>query len=253
MTRRLALAVTCHDPRGSFASGAHSAAAVLRRTFDALAVNATAETSPATIAALEAVMSDVVVELHAAGSIDVGTARLQAVEIALQQGCSHVLYSDVDHVLRWASTAPDELATVMDTACGSDAGMTVIGRSPEAFAREPARLQMTEGAVNRAVSLAFGVEDSWDFMMAIRLLPRATAEFLVDRCREPSIANDVVWPLSVQRAGLVVAYQPAHGLAYRYRDDYGTATDTRDDNPREWIKRIQIAAQHAGALQSHLG
>lgn len=95
-----------------------------------------------------------------------------ALALALETDAAHIVYSDVDHVLRWASGDPDEVARAMTPSTGDD--LTVIGRSPAAFEREPQRLQATEGVVNHAAGLVLGTtvtgDQPWDFMIAMRLI-----------------------------------------------------------------------------------
>jgi hypothetical protein len=245
------LAVTCHDPTGAFEPGVRTAGEALRRTFAAVVVNATSETSPATMAALEETVEPLSVRRHAAGSVGIGTARRDAIALALGADCSAVAYSDLDHVLRWATVDTGELARVMALPRGVD--LVVIGRSPRAFACEPHRLRVTEGAVNQAASLALGLRDEvWDFMIAARLMTHETAHLLVEHCPEESIANDVAWPLHAHREGRSLAFAAVEGLAYRYREDFGAAADDRDSDPLEWVRRLEIASQHATAMRRYL-
>ena len=245
------LAVTCHDPSGAFEPGVRAAAEALRQTFAAFAVNATSETSPATLTAVQEALGPLTLRRHPAGSIGIGTARRDALAMALETDCAHIAYSDVDHVLRWAVVDAGELGTAMTPPSGVD--LVVIGRSPEAFAGEPQRLRVTEGAVNQAATLALGLdEDVWDFMIAVRLMTRDTARLLVEHCAEDSIASDVAWPLHVHREGKVLGHVAVDGLAYRHRDDYGKVADRRDGDPLEWVHRLEIAARHAVAMRPYL-
>jgi hypothetical protein len=245
------LAVTCHDPSGAFEPGVREASKALGSTFAAVAMNATSQTSPATFSAMETEIDPLISRRHQAGSVGIGAARRDALALALQTGCTHIAYSDLDHVLRWATSDPSELAMAM--APRPDVDLVVIGRSPRAFASEPHRLRVTEGAVNHTASLALGLgEEVWDFMIAFRLMTRATARLLVEECEEPSIANDVVWPLHAHRQGRSLAHVGVDGLAYRHRDDYGAAADDRDDDPMEWVRRLEIASRHASAMRPYL-
>lgn len=179
------------------------------------------------------------------------SARRDAVALALETDCTHVAYSDLDHVLRWATHDPAELRRVMTPR--PDVDLLVVGRSPAAFAAEPLRLRATEGAVNRAAGLALGLADEeWDFMIATRLLTRATARLLVNDCEEESIATDVAWPLHSHRAGLTLAHTAVDAMAYRHREDFGAACDDRDDDPLEWMHRREIAARHATAMRPYV-
>jgi hypothetical protein len=244
------LAVTCHDPIGAFEAGVRAADA-LWPMFDAVVANATDETHSRTVDALEVESPGVVVSRHRAGSIGIGTARRDAVAQAIVTGCTHVLYSDLDHMLRWVASDADELLGAASPGVGSDC--RVIGRSPSAFALEPARLRATESLVNEAARLATGtLESDWDFMMAVRLLTRDAAQELVANCGEESIGNDVAWPLHLHRAGMRLEFRAVEGLAYRHRDDFGATRDDRDRDPREWVRRIEIAAKHAAAMRPYL-
>ena len=89
-------------------------------------------------------------------------------------------------------------------------------------------------------------------MIAARLMTRETAGLLVEHCSEESIANDVAWPLHAQREGRTLAHVAVNGLAYRHRNDYGTAVDIRDSDPLEWVRRLEIASHHATAMRPYL-
>jgi hypothetical protein len=128
----------------------------------------------------------------------------------------------------------------------------VIGRSDASFAKEPTRLRMTEGAVIVAASLAVGGLDVWDFLIATRLMTRAAAAEFVQHCREQTIGNDVAWPLHVRASGMQIQFRPVDGLAYRHRNDFCADRDDRDAEPLEWVRRIQIAAQHAAAIREYV-
>ena len=247
---RLCLAVTCHDPLGAFEDGIHDAHGLWSRV-DAVVVNATGETHPRTFDALAAKSPKGVVSRHRAGSIGIGAARREALRMAVSTDCTHVLYSDLDHVLRWAGSDADELFSAATPSEGFDC--TVIGRSASAFTSEPARLRATESVVNEAARLAVGtLEPDCDFMMAVRLMTAGAARELVERCKEDTIGNDVAWPLHLLQAGMRLKFRAVEGLAYRHRDDFGAARDDRDSDPREWVKRIEIAAQHAAAMRPYL-
>lgn len=249
------LAVTCHDPAGSFVRGIEESGATLATVFDSIVVNATVETAPSTLSALQAATPAMAQRTHGAGTVGIGTARRDALALALDTDAAHIVYSDVDHVLRWASGDPDELARVMTPVTGDD--LTVIGRSSYAFGREPQRLQATEGGVNHAASLMLGrvvtAGEIWDFMIAMRLMTRACARLVVEKSTEESIANDVAWPLLAHIHGMTLAYIGVNGLAYRFRDDFGATADARDGDPVEWIRRLEVAAQHATSMRPFLG
>jgi hypothetical protein len=249
------LAVTCHDPSGSFATGIDKYGDAVAEVFDSIAVNSTQETAQSTLGALRAASPALTRKSHGAGTMGIGAARREALALALETGTTHVAYSDLDHVVRWAGTDPDELARTMAPRAGED--LVVIGRSEAAFAREPRRLQATEGVVNHTATLLLGADvtagETWDFMIAMRLMTRECARLIVEESTEESIANDVAWPLLAHQRGMRLAYIGVDGLAYRFRDDFGAAVDARDDDPVEWIRRLEIAARHATAMRPFTG
>lgn len=242
------LAVTCHDPLGRFAPGVAAVASVLPRVFDALAVAVTSETHPATLAALEALPVPTLFAEHGAGTIGIGTARRDALALALRSSRDRIFYSDLDHVLRWLATSPGEVE-----ACLSERGhdLVVVGRSPAAMAAAPERLRATEELVNRVFALAIGLEARWDLMIAMRLLTRQTARLIVAETRETSIANDVAWPLLVRARGGTLGYAEADGIRFLARDDFGQDADRRDHDPREWHQRLVTAATHVAAIAEY--
>ena len=246
----LCLAATCHDPHGVFARGVAATSDAFNDVFASIAVNATAETAPATVAALRRAHPDVVLAEHPAGSIGIGTARRDAVAAGLGTGCSRVMYSDLDHVMRWATDAPDEMMRALGRPHSAD--LVVVGRSADALDSEPERLRATEGVVNKVMALALGLDEVWDFMIATRIMSTETASLIVEMCDEESIANDVVWPLFAARRGGTLGYLPVEGLSFRARDDYAAAADARDGDALEWVQRVAMAHQHVQAMTPYL-
>ena len=62
----------------------------------------------------------------------------------------------------------------------------------------------------------------------------------------------MAWPLHAHREGRSLAHAPVEGLAYRYRDDFGAVADDRDSDPLEWVRRLEIASQHATVMRPYL-
>lgn len=89
----------------------------------------------------------------------------------------------------------------------------------------------------------------WDLMFAVRLMSRDAAELVVRQCQESTVANDVEWPLAAEKHGLEIGYFAADGLSYRTIHDFDRRADGHDHNPVEWIRRIEIAADHAATLR----
>jgi hypothetical protein len=242
-----ALAATIHDPDGKLVPAIAGHAAALRAIFAVFAINVTTATHPDVTAALKRAL-DAFVITHETGECPIAKARRDAVGLALAHSDGQILHSDFDHVLRWLDDKPGELQQVL--ADQSDVDFLVVGRSAKAFAASPARLQETEKLVNHIYFLMTGHE--WDLMFAVRRFSRKAAETIVRLSHAHDLANDVEWPLLAAREGLSLGYAAADGLLYRTMDDFGSAADTHDAEPAEWIKRIRIADEHAQTMAMFL-
>lgn len=243
----LALATTAHDPDGRYVAGVERVHGRLAELFDIVVVNASQTTSPCFMEAVKARIAAHVIT-HAPGLATVGLARRDAVLVARRLGARVVLYADLDHVLRWAEAKPDEIASSL--ALAEDHDLVVIGRSRAAFDAMPERLRATESLVNHVYKLATG--RAWDLMFAVRVLSGRAVDAVVAQCEEPTLANDVVWPLLAERKGLGLAYFAAEGLSYRVQADFDRPNDDRDSEPLLWAQRLELAGLHAQAMKPYL-
>jgi hypothetical protein len=239
------LAVTVHDPTGAYMAGLNTAGSTLRALFAGVAVVATEPTSDDILTYLELELGAEVTRRPADGNV--GRHRRAALELAQTFDPPATLYSDLDHALRWISADTAELAAVVD---GNHPDLLVIGRSARAMAACPARLRDTESIINHIYALATG--RTWDLMFATRLMSPRAVDTVISQGQEDSIANDVEWPLLVERVGLSVGYVAADGLSYRIAQDFSAETDVHDADPMAWIDRVEIAHCHAQAIGRHL-
>lgn len=250
-----ALAVTVHDPDGRMSPGVERAGPLLAARFAGIVVNATTTTSAGLLDRCRTAMRATVTTHPPDGTI-IGRARRDAVETALllRPPVAHVVYSDLDHALRWVEARPDEVDALLGLSTPHHrdhaADLVVVGRSPRAFAESPRRLQETERLVNHVYGLLHPGRD-WDLMFATRWMSRSVAEAIVEGCDEATIANDVVWPLFAEKAGFTVGWFAADGLSYRTTPDFD-GDDDHDDSASHWIRRIEIAAGHAAAVRPYL-
>jgi hypothetical protein len=240
----VSLATTVHDPVGRLAEAIGRLAQPLRETFPIMAFNISDATRPEVHQALLPLGGRIIV--HAASEANIGKARRDAVALAGAE--QPALYSDFDHLLRWIEWGAADLKRVL--AGGPELDCLVVGRSSEAWAKEPQRLRETEALVNRIHAMVTG--DHWDLMFAVRRLSPKAIRLVLAESRVDSLANDVEWPLLVRRAGLKLGYVQSDALFYRTVEEFGENQDTGDSDPLQWIRRLEFAAQHAGAMRSFL-
>jgi hypothetical protein len=220
-------------------------APALKATFSHIALNVSDATAPDVAAAARSLL-DAEIIFHPTGEAMIGCRRRDAVRLGLHSDA--VLYSDPDHLLRWIEFGPDSLLDVLTNRAGVD--FLVVGRSPRAFAAEPRRLQETERVVNHTYSLITG--ETWDLMFAVRRMSRKAAQVIVSQSKVDTLANDVEWPLLARSAGLPVGYAESDALFYRTIEEFGAAADTGDEEPLQWIRRIEFAALMASAMRPYL-
>lgn len=236
------LAATMHDSGGTFLPLLERVAAPLRELFSGFAVVATESTASVSTEFLGDELGAEILRVPPNGNV--GEHRRESVALALRNSPDLVLYSDLDNILRWVDSHPAELTNALGP---QNAAFTVIGRTEKAMQACPARLRETENIVNHVYRLATG--RSWNLMFAVRAMTPHAAEIVVNKCTESSIANDVEWPLVVERHGVSVSYWEADGLSYRTGPDINSAEDTYDADPMKWIQRIEIANLHAQAFK----
>lgn len=242
-----ALAATSHDTEARLAPAIARSGDLLRELFAGIAINVTHTTHPDVVSAMRDRLGAQVI-VHPQNEATIGRARRDAVRRALEFTAPAILYCDFDHLIRWIEANPEELRATLVTQ--PEAAFLVIGRSAKAFAAEPKRLQETEILVNRVYTAMTG--RGWDLMFAVRRTSRAAAEEIVRASREETVANDVEWPLLAERAGFRLGYAAADGLYYRTMDEFGAPTDSGDARAENWIKRIELAALHVGAMRPFL-
>lgn len=241
------LAATIHDPAARLVPAIARVAPLLREIFVDIALNVSDATPDAVLdAARDRLNAKVIV--HKQGEGIIGRARRDAVRLALEFPAPAILYSDFCHVVRWIEKDAAELRATLALQPAVD--FLVVGRSAQAFAAEPRRLQDTERLVNHAFALLTG--HAWDLMFAVRRLSRRAAQEIVRHSVVDTLANDVEWPLLAERSGLSMGYADANGLYYRTMDDFDAPADGHDGDALEWIRRIEFAAQHVAAMRPYL-
>jgi hypothetical protein len=237
------LAATVHDPDNHLLAWLHRSTPALREVFGRIGILATDPTSDEVVRVLERDLCASVERAPADGNI----GRHRRMALCQAAGESAVLYSDLDNLLRWIATDRPEVERVITAP---EADLTVVGRTSRAMDACPRRLRDTEALINHIYALATGRQ--WDLMFAVRLLSPAAARCVLTQAREESLANDVEWPMLVERAGLSLGYREADGLSYRTRADFDADRDRWDDDPLRWIERIEIASLHADVLKAFL-
>lgn len=247
MGERPALAVTVHDPGAHLLPGLRRTADRIRELFGGVGALLTEESAPEIESFLRSELGAATAR-EAADVASIGRHRRISVGLARRSAPDGVLYSDLDHALRWVETDPEEVGGCLRS--GAEFDVLVVGRTEAAMARCPRRLRDTERVVNHIHRLVTGRD--WDLMFGIRHLSPRACEAVVGLGREDTIANDVEWHLLCESLGHRVGYLAASGLSYLMTEDFDGEGDARDEDPELWIQRVEMLHLDALALRRFL-
>jgi hypothetical protein len=163
---------------------------------------------------------------------------------------AHIHYADLDRLLRWVETRPQEWLQVV--ARLQECDCLVIGRTPAAYATHPQALVKTEAISNAVVSHFLGRK--MDVSAGSKGFSRPAVEFLLANTHPGrALGTDAEWPLVLQRAGFQVEYLEVDGLDWEIADQFqdqaaGTERQRQvaaeyDADPRHWAHRVAVALE----------
>jgi hypothetical protein len=174
--------------------------------------------------------------------------RYAALKAALDSGDKAIHYADMDRLLRWVETRPDEWRQTVNVVKSSD--FLVIGRTPAAYATHPQSLIQTEGISNAIVSHLVG--QPMDVSAGSKGFSRSAVEYLVANTQPGrALGADGEWTVLLHRAGFRVDYLEVDGLDWESADRYQSqAADGErqrqlaaeyDASAENWAARVQVA------------
>lgn len=176
--------------------------------------------------------------------------RYTSLQAALETNPSHIQYADMDRLLRWMETRPDEWRQAVSKVTSTDC--LIIGRTPSAYQTHPAALVQTEAISNQVVSHFLG--RFMDVSAGSKGFSRDAADYIVaNTVPGHALGTDAQWPILLHQAGFQVDYIEVDGLdwesADRYKDhaakqeDQLQAAIQYDADPRNWEHRVEIARE----------
>ena len=181
---------------------------------------------------------------------DWSLGRHLALEKSLEASAGHVHYVDLDRLLRWVETRPEEwLGTVAEIQRHD---CLIIGRTEAAYHTHPRALVQTEALSNQLVSHWLG--KLCDVSAGSKGFSRRAVEFLLVNARPGrAMGTDAEWPILLQRGGFTIESIFVDGLdwesADRYQDqaagpeDQRRAAEAYDAQPANWEHRLRVAQE----------
>lgn len=176
--------------------------------------------------------------------------RYAALQHALATPCTHVHYADLDRLIRWIETRPDELRATIQAIQQSDC--LALGRTQHAWDTHPQALYQTETIYNRVFTDVLGV--AVDLGSGSKGFSRRAVEFLVANAQlGRAMGADAEWIVLLHRAGFKIDTLLVDGLDYESADQYAdcaanleqqlqvaAAYDARAEN---WASRVAVALE----------
>ncbi|MCU0494531.1 MAG: hypothetical protein MUD01_23335 [Chloroflexaceae bacterium] len=253
------LAATHHDADGRMLAQMARVLPLLNSVYCRVTVFQTPATVAESQALLRAHGATVAVGSPATptGHLHLGIWRRQALALGLHHaaGASHIHFCDLDRVLHWAEFHMAELAATL--AALPTADLTVLGRTPRAFASHPRVQRDTESLVNHVFQLSTGLP--WDMMAASRGLSLAAAQHIVRESRDDTLGTDCSWPLLLWGQGsFTLSYREVEGLEFETLDRYDDEVaalggaeawlNRMDADPQQWAYRLHMAQVEVAAI-----
>jgi SAM-dependent methyltransferase len=179
---------------------------------------------------------------------DSRNGRYYAIKEALNVPASFIHYVDMDRLLRWVETRPDEWKQVVGEIRKFEC--VIFGRTPAAYQTHPRALVTTEKTSNQVVS--YFLNKNMDVSAGSKSFSRPAAQFIIDHCRiDNSIGTDAEWPIRLAKAGFNLEYIQVDGLDWESADQFklraanhneqAQAAMDYDADPMHWSHRIKIA------------
>lgn len=172
----------------------------------------------------------------------------QAVRVIPNTSASHVMYADMDRLLRWTETRYNELRQSVKRVQMYDC--LVLGRTKRAYATHPQALIQTEAVSNKVFSHLLGLP--LDLSAGAKGFSREITQFIVRNARpENPFGADAEWVVLAKRGGCTVRTLAVHGLDWESADRYTdaaadenrqrVAADEYDADPKNWEMRVRVA------------
>jgi 2-polyprenyl-3-methyl-5-hydroxy-6-metoxy-1,4-benzoquinol methylase len=176
--------------------------------------------------------------------------RYMALKKALEYPADFIHYADMDRLLRWVETRPDEWREIVKRIPEHE--VIIFGRTASALATHPQALLSTEQISNQVVSNFLNTE--MDVSAGSKSFSREATQYLVEHgSQEDSIGSDAEWPILLKRAGFHLTYIPVEGLDWETADHFREhaaspaeqvqAAESYDMNPTHWRHRVEIAGK----------
>lgn len=215
-----------HDPQGHLLPAAEQHLPKVVGLFEGAIFNTTSQTDRR----LQELLTSLATYNRIEPANGISNARRQALEDGLEKTIgSHFFYCDLDRLLHWQITYPDELRETIPRAEMFD--FTVLCRTQLAWRSHPPLQQVTEWMCNFVFSTFKMGGYYMDILAATRGISRDVGHAIVSTSRAKGCAVDAEWPAIARAGNWHVADIYVNGLGYE-----STGFDIR----KNWLAEIKM-------------
>ena len=162
--------------------------------------------------------------------------RYAALEAAHKSGEDYIHYCDLDRLIRWVETRPEEWLETLK--CLQEVDCLVIGRTAAAWATHPQVMIQVEKVINDVFSHLLGGE--FDIGSGSKGFSRAAARFILANSQPGrAIGTDAEWPVLLHRGGFQLKGLLVDGLDWEIPDQY---QDHAADRERQAAMAVEYDA-----------
>ncbi|HNB53706.1 MAG TPA: hypothetical protein PK530_17280 [Anaerolineales bacterium] len=187
-------------------------------------------------------------------SQDWAHGRHLALAHALDFAGEFVHYADMDRLIRWVETRPEEWARAIAEIPRHEC--LIFGRTEAAWETHPRALRDTERVTSHVFSAILGQE--LDLSAGSKGFSRAAAEWIVRNSRpERALGKDSEWVILAHRGGFRVSQMLVDGLDWEIPDRHqdraadgdrvARVREEYDANVESWRMRVGVAREIAEA------
>ena len=173
--------------------------------------------------------------------------RSLAIKQALEADADTIQYCDLDRLIRWVETRPDELRETVAAIDGQD--VVIIGRTEQAFNTHPHALKDTETAINALFSHLAGVKV--DIGSGSKSFSRKAAQVIMEHGQSDyAPTTDAEWLALCYHAGFEISTVWVDGLDWESADQFResaadaatqkAAADAYDQRTESWQFRVNM-------------
>ena len=193
----------------------------------------------------------VTVEFQEGGGVGlefISDARRQALRASVESGHIYTHFIEIDRLLQWIKTHPDELGSIVKQIPHHD--FLIIGRTQRALDTHTRCQIKTERLANKVCSLILGQDV--DITVASRGISKRASHIILKYSKARHVGTDSEWPIIIHCCSdFPIGYIAVEGMEFeaevRHHDMVKEAGGIeafkviRDKNPESWLHRIRLA------------